>query len=53
MEQLGKNLNGKQRALEEWEQLGKKVLDSAKQELFIAMRYLFRPLNMLDRKSVV
>ena len=47
MEQLEKNLNGKQRALQEWEQLGNKVLDTAKQELFIAMRYLFRPLNML------
>ena len=47
MEQSEKNLNGKQSALKEWEQLGKKVLDTSKQELCIAMRYLFRPLNML------
>lgn len=47
MEHQRKNLNGRQSSLEEWEQLGKKVLDTSKQELFIAMRYLFRPLNML------
>lgn len=32
-------------------ELGNKVLDGAKQELFIAMRYLFAPLNQLESVS--
>jgi len=40
-------LNGEDNQKKQWEQLGIRVLDTAKQELFIAMRYLFRPLNML------
>lgn len=43
MEQLERNLNYKN-----WDELGVKVLDASKQELFLAMRYLFEPLNMLE-----
>lgn len=30
---------------EAWTQLGEKILDAARQELFLSMRYLFEPLN--------
>lgn len=30
-----------------WTRLGEKILDAAKQELFLSMRYLFEPLNSL------
>lgn len=43
MEQQEKSLN-----CDRWVELSTKILDSAKQELFIAMRYLFAPLNLLN-----
>lgn len=39
-----RNMTGKERLAE----LGQKVLEAAKQELFMSMRYLFAPLNQLE-----
>lgn len=33
---------------EAWTQLGEKILDAAKQELFLSMRYFFEPLNVFE-----
>ena len=33
---------------EHMKELGDKIIDATKQELFIAMRYLFAPLNQLE-----
>lgn len=33
-----------------WTELGEKILEASKQELFLAMRYMFQPLNRLSYK---
>lgn len=59
MEQREKNLNSEnenrkyyeneqQKHTDNWEMLALKVLEASRQELFLAMRYMFEPLNMLE-----
>lgn len=38
------------RGSSDWTGLGEKILEAAKQELFLAMRYMFQPLNRLSYK---
>lgn len=40
--------NGSYSNSEEWTRLGERILNTAKQELFFAMRYMFSPLNMFE-----
>ena len=41
------NINTKNKEERDWEKTGIKVLDMAKQELFLGMRYMFLALNKL------
>ena len=45
------NINTKNKEERDWEKTGIKVLDMAKQELFLGMRYMFLALNMLGYKA--
>lgn len=38
------------RSSSDWTELGEKILEASKQELFLAMRYMFQPLNRLSYK---
>lgn len=39
---------GRNSAKEDWDRLGHMILDAAKQELYLSMRYLFQALNSLE-----
>ena len=45
------NINTKNKEERDWEKTGIKVLDMAKQELFLGMRYMFLALNMLGKRG--
>ncbi len=46
-----KDLGGElHRGSRDWTMLGERILEASKQELFLAMRYMFQPLNRLSYK---